>query len=119
MQGILTEGKAQYDWPPCTKFRSSHFDIENIIYLFTKQANLVRRSTVLSLPSQLVFPGLSVEPLENPGESKTYLTRKSLQIFLDRFSTPNLVVFILHSKRMACKQPLLELKNRFRFSTLS
>jgi hypothetical protein len=31
-------------------------DIENIIYFFTQQATLMRRSTVLSLPLQLVFP---------------------------------------------------------------
>jgi hypothetical protein len=30
--------------------------IENIIYIFTKQATLMRRSTVLTLPLQLVFP---------------------------------------------------------------
>jgi hypothetical protein len=33
-----------------------HFYIY-IIYLFTKQAAFLRRSTVLSLPLQLVFPG--------------------------------------------------------------
>jgi hypothetical protein len=31
--------------------------IENIIYFFTKPAMLMRRSIVLSLPLQLVFPG--------------------------------------------------------------
>jgi hypothetical protein len=30
--------------------------VENIIHLFTKQANFLRRSTVQSLPPQLVFP---------------------------------------------------------------
>ena len=34
------------------------FPVANIIYSFTKQANLMRRSTVLSLPLLLVFPGL-------------------------------------------------------------
>ncbi len=34
----------------------SYFYNENIIYLFTKQATLMRRSTVLSHPLQLVFP---------------------------------------------------------------
>jgi hypothetical protein len=32
------------------------FDIEVVIYLVTKQGTLMRRSTVLSLPHQLVFP---------------------------------------------------------------
>ncbi len=36
----------------------SSFDIANIInLLFTKQATLMRRSTVLSLPFQLIFSG--------------------------------------------------------------
>jgi hypothetical protein len=34
------------------------FDNENIIYYFTKQVTLIRRSTELSLPRQLVFPAL-------------------------------------------------------------
>jgi hypothetical protein len=34
------------------------FDNENIIYYFTKQVTLIRRSTVPSLPRQLVFPAL-------------------------------------------------------------
>jgi len=33
--------------------------MENIIYFFTKLATLMRRSTVLSLPLQLVFPGVN------------------------------------------------------------
>jgi hypothetical protein len=37
-------------------FRLAHFYMENIIFLFTKQATLMRRSTVQSLPNQLVFP---------------------------------------------------------------
>ncbi len=36
------------------------FDIANIIYNFMKQATFMRRSTTLSLPLQLVFPGLSI-----------------------------------------------------------
>jgi hypothetical protein len=32
------------------------FDIANIIYFFTKQVTLMRRSTIISLPLQLVFP---------------------------------------------------------------
>ncbi len=34
------------------------FDFANIIYRFTKQATLMRRSTGLSLPLQSVFPVL-------------------------------------------------------------
>jgi hypothetical protein len=35
----LLKGKAQYSWPPCTNyFGLAHFDIENIIYLYIKQA---------------------------------------------------------------------------------
>ncbi len=37
---------------------SCAFDSENIIYFFTKQPTMRRRSTVLSLPFMLVFPGL-------------------------------------------------------------
>ncbi len=33
------------------------FDGENIFYFFSKQATMRRRSTVLSLPVLLVFPG--------------------------------------------------------------
>jgi hypothetical protein len=51
----------QYSWPPCTNlFRSAAFDIANIIYFFTKQATLMRRSTVLNLPLQLVFPAIAI-----------------------------------------------------------
>ena len=45
---------------PCTQhtqFGSAAFDIENIICFLTKRATLMRRSTVLSLPPQLVFSG--------------------------------------------------------------
>ncbi len=52
----LLKGKAQYSWPPCTnKFRTDTFDNANIIYFSTKQATLMRRSTVLSLPLQKEF----------------------------------------------------------------
>jgi hypothetical protein len=37
-------------------FRSAPFCIANIIYFFPKQATLMRRSNVLSLPLQLEFP---------------------------------------------------------------
>jgi hypothetical protein len=36
---------------------SATFDIGKMIYLFTEQATLMRRSNVLSLPLQLEFPG--------------------------------------------------------------
>ena len=55
---ILKE-KAHYSWPPETSLlRATSFDIANIIYFFTKQANLMRRSTILSVPPPplLVFP---------------------------------------------------------------
>ncbi len=56
----LLNGKDQYGWPPWTNtFRSAAFDYAKNIYFFTKQATLMRRSTVLSLPVQLVFPGPS------------------------------------------------------------
>ncbi len=51
--GVVSQkGKAQYSWPPCTnQLRSTPLYIENIICLsLTKQATLMRRSTVLSLP---------------------------------------------------------------------
>ncbi len=51
----LLKGKDQYRWPPCTNlFRSAPFDNANV-YFFTKQATLMRRSTVFNLPLQLVF----------------------------------------------------------------
>ncbi len=58
----LLKGKASYSWPPCTNyFRSAAFDTSNIIYLLTNQANFMRRSTVLSLSLQLVFPATICE----------------------------------------------------------
>ncbi len=48
---LLLKGKDKCSWPPCTKkFKSAAFHNENIIYFFTKEAILFRRSTVLSLP---------------------------------------------------------------------
>jgi hypothetical protein len=42
----------------CTnKYRSVSFYIENVIYNFTKQASLIRRSLVLNLPLELEVPG--------------------------------------------------------------
>ncbi len=46
-QGILT-GSVQLT--SLNQFRSAHFKIKNIIFLFTKQATLMRKSTVLSFP---------------------------------------------------------------------
>jgi hypothetical protein len=37
-------------------FRSAAFENANIFYFFRKQATLMRRSTVLSLPHYIVFP---------------------------------------------------------------
>jgi len=55
----LLKGTTQCCWPPCTKqFGSTSFDIANMIYFYTKQATLMMRSTVLSLPLQLMFPDL-------------------------------------------------------------
>jgi hypothetical protein len=49
----LQKGKA-----PCINlFTAAAFDIANIIYFFTKQTTFMRRSTVPSLPFQLVFLG--------------------------------------------------------------
>ncbi len=63
-QGSLTEGKSKYSWPPCTnQIRSARFYFENIIFLFYKTSYLMRRSTVLSLPPQLVFPGCGFESI--------------------------------------------------------
>jgi hypothetical protein len=39
------------------------FIMKILFKCFTKQATVLRRSTVLSLPLKLVFPGLSLESL--------------------------------------------------------
>ncbi len=58
-QGALLKGKDHYELPPCTyQFRLVTFDIKTIMHFFTKQAAFMRRSTVLSLPLQVVFPEL-------------------------------------------------------------
>jgi hypothetical protein len=52
-------GKAQYGSPPDTNLSgSAPFYIENTIYLVAKSDTLIRRSTVLSLPPQVVFPAV-------------------------------------------------------------
>jgi hypothetical protein len=50
-------------------------DIENIIYFLTKQATLMRRTTVLSLPLQLVFPDLIMSMVS---DGKDFLTLVAL-----------------------------------------
>ncbi len=63
-QGILTKREGSVQLTSCKNyFRSAHFYIENIIFVVTKQAVLLRRSTVLILPPQLVFAGLVRELL--------------------------------------------------------
>ncbi len=53
----LLKWKAQYIRPPFdNSFRSTVLDSANIVFFFTKPAILIRRSTVLSIPFQLVFP---------------------------------------------------------------
>ncbi len=66
---VSLKGKAPYSWPPWNdKFRSGPFYIENLIYFFTKQLTLLRRSILLSLPSKLVFPAF-----KNPISKKSVL----------------------------------------------
>ncbi len=66
-QGSLTEGKSSvrltslykiaYIWPHCTNLSiPPAFVISNIIYFFTKQVSLMRRSTVLSLSHSVSVP---------------------------------------------------------------
>ncbi len=45
--------------------RSAHFYIENIIFLFTKQATLMRRSTIQSFSPKLVFPATTFTHWQN------------------------------------------------------
>ncbi len=55
-QGTLTEGEGLVQLTSLYKtFKISCFNT-TFFYFFTKQATLMRRSTVLSLPLQLVFP---------------------------------------------------------------
>jgi hypothetical protein len=61
---VLLKGKTQYSWPPCTSlFRWAPFKLKIMFMFLTKQATLMRRSTVQSLPLQLVFPGRSLSLL--------------------------------------------------------
>ncbi len=55
---LSLKGKAKYSLLPFTNpFSSAVLDIVTIIYYFTDQVTLVRRSTVQNLPFQLVFLG--------------------------------------------------------------
>ncbi len=60
-QGTLTEGKAQYGWPPCAN--KLHFIMKILFTWVSKQVALMRRSSVLSLPLQLVFPASTLKLL--------------------------------------------------------
>ncbi len=71
-QGSLTEGEGSVQLT--SLFRSAVFYIENFIYLFPKQGILIRRSTVLSLPLQLVF-------LDCPDWQPTQASRKIGELF--------------------------------------
>jgi hypothetical protein len=70
--------------------------MENIIYFLTKRAILLRRSSVLSLPLHLVFPGLT-KNVESGDEESRNLGQDDDQgpecykTFYDR----NLLIFIV------------------------
>jgi hypothetical protein len=49
-QGILIEGEGSVRLTSLYYLRSAAFDIANIIYFLTKQATLMRRSIIMSLP---------------------------------------------------------------------
>ncbi len=50
------KGHARYHWPPCTsKLNLPLFLLKLYLCFFEKRASLMRRSSVLSLPLQLVF----------------------------------------------------------------
>ncbi len=60
-QGSLTEGEGSLQLTSLYQLVEQFLFIVKILFtFFTKQATLIRRSTVLSLPPQLVFPGGSV-----------------------------------------------------------
>jgi len=57
---LLQWGGQRYWAFPFSRLPCCHTStIENLIYFFTKQASSIKRSTVLSLPSQLGFPAVS------------------------------------------------------------
>jgi hypothetical protein len=58
--GILTRGRlSAVDLQVLISLDMSAFDSETIIVIFPKQPSLMMRSTVLSLPLQIEFPGLT------------------------------------------------------------
>jgi hypothetical protein len=58
-QGTLSEGKAQYSWPPCTDdFRSAAIDVINIMYFVKTSYFKEEVNRILPLP--LVFPVSSI-----------------------------------------------------------
>ncbi len=67
-------------------YKTASFSIENVIYLFTKQATLMRRSSVLSHPLQLAFPGLPFRQVISNKTDKIIakLTGASLIVFKHR-----------------------------------
>ncbi len=61
-QGTLTEVEGSVQSTSLTwSDQLVTLDYANIIYFFTKQANLMRRSMVPSLPFHLVFPGCTFD----------------------------------------------------------
>jgi hypothetical protein len=69
---VWQKGKAQYRWPHCSNFRSAPFYIENITKVFSKQASLLRRSTVLSLPPSVSIPWTSGLVINTPPYRKLH-----------------------------------------------
>jgi hypothetical protein len=63
VQGTLTERKrlGTVDLLVLISLDQVILILANVIFSFTKQATLMRRSTVVSLPVQLVFPALSID----------------------------------------------------------
>jgi hypothetical protein len=56
----LLKGKlSTIDLLVLTSFNELVFILRILFTLFTKQATLMRRSTILNLPLQLVFPGVT------------------------------------------------------------
>jgi len=76
----LQRGKSQRQWLQGThtwgkgsvQFRSAAFDKRNIINFVTKQAPLMRRSTIVNLPLQLVFPGSFIISLGSLGDATSW-----------------------------------------------
>ena len=80
--GTLTERKCSVQLT--SKFRLAPFNIENSTYFLTKQATLMRTSSVWRLSLLLVFPGLSnnfVFTIQRPA-NKGYISKFSLLYFM-------------------------------------